>query len=72
MGRLRFFGQEQVDIRLCTDRGSSPRRLVLCWARALHRVSIRWGMRRQRRGSLLSRSWLPRLRVFIARRGGAW
>jgi hypothetical protein len=28
MGRLRFFGQEEVDIRLRTDRSRSPRRLV--------------------------------------------
>jgi hypothetical protein len=34
MGRLRFFGQEEVDIQLRTERGSSPRRLVPWWARA--------------------------------------
>jgi hypothetical protein len=28
MGRLRFFGQKEVDIQLRTERGSSPRRLV--------------------------------------------
>ena len=60
MGRLRFFGQEEVDIRLRTERGSSPRRLVPWWARALRRVSIRWGMRRQRRGSLSGRYSRPR------------
>src|SRR5215471_5805071 len=59
MGRLRFFGQEEVDIRLRRERGSSPRRLVPWWARALRRVS-RWGTRRQRRGSLSSRSLRPR------------
>jgi len=60
MGRHRFFGQEEVDIRLRIERGSSPRRLVPWWARALRRVSIRWGMRRQRRGSLSGRSSLRR------------
>jgi hypothetical protein len=35
MGRLRFFGQEEFDIRLRTDRGRSPRRLVPRSARAL-------------------------------------
>ena len=32
MGRLRFFGQEEVDIQLRTERGSSPPRLVPWWA----------------------------------------
>ena len=50
MERLRFFGQEEVNIRLRTGCSSSPRRLVP-W-RALRRVSNRWGMRRLRRGSL--------------------
>jgi hypothetical protein len=60
MRRLRFIDQEEVDIRLRTDRGSSPRRLVPWWARALREVSIRWEMRRRRRGSLSSRSSRPR------------
>lgn len=60
MGRPKFFGQEEVDIRLRRERGSSPRHLVPWWACALRRVSIRWGMRRQRRGSLSSRSLRPR------------
>ena len=55
MGRLRFFGQDEVDIRLRRERGSSPRLLVPWWAHALRRVSIRWGMRRQGRGSLSRR-----------------
>ena len=56
MRRLRFIDQEEVDIRLRTDRGSSPRRLVPWWARALREVSIRWEMCRLRRGSLSIRS----------------
>jgi len=32
IGRLSFFGQEEVDIQLRTKRGSSPRRLVPWWA----------------------------------------
>jgi hypothetical protein len=44
MGRLRFIGQEEVDIRLRTDRGRSPRRLGPCWARVLRRVGMRWEM----------------------------
>ena len=56
MGRLRFIGQEEVDIRLRTDRGRSPRRLVPWWARVLRRVGMRWEMCRLRRGSLSIRS----------------
>ena len=60
MGRLRFIGQEEVDIRLRTDRGRSPRRLGPCWARVLRRVGMRWEMCRLRRGSLSIRSSRPR------------
>lgn len=57
---LRFFGQEEVDIRLRTYRGRSPRRLVARWARALRQVGRRWGMRRLRRGGFSIRSTRPR------------
>ena len=60
MGRFRFFGHEEVDMRFRTDRGRSPRRLVPWWARVLHRVGMRWEMCRLRRGSLSIRSSRPR------------
>jgi hypothetical protein len=61
MGQLRFFGQEDVHIQLRRERGSSPRLLVPWWVRAVRRVSIRLGMRRQHHVSFSGRSSGPRL-----------
>src|SRR5215469_2327486 len=57
---LRFFGQEEVDIRLRTYRGRSRRRLVARWARTLRQVGRRWGIRQLRRGGFSIRSTRPR------------
>ena len=59
MGWLRFFGREEVDIPLRTDRGRSPRRLGTRSGRALRRVGMRWGMHRLHRGSLSIRPSRP-------------
>jgi len=58
MGRLRFFGQEEVDIKLRPQRAGSPRRLVPWWARALRRFRASGWLRRQEHGSLgRSQAW---------------
>jgi len=52
MGRLRFFGHEEVDIRLRNEPAGRPRRLVPWWMLASRRLQVRSGLRRQARGSL--------------------
>jgi hypothetical protein len=52
MGRLRFFGHDEVDIHLRNEPARRPRRLVPWWMLASRRLQIRSGLRRQARGSL--------------------
>ena len=72
MGRLRFFGQEEVDIRLRNDRGGPPRRLVP-WCGRVRCAGWVCGECADCAAAVSPSD--PRgqgLRVFIARRLGAW
>jgi len=54
MKRPRFLRQKEVDIKLRHEHAERPRKLVPWWARALRRVGMRQGLRRQQPSGSLS------------------
>jgi hypothetical protein len=54
MKRPRFLRQKEVDIKLRHEQAERPRKLVPWWARALRRIGMRQGLRRQQPSGSLS------------------
>jgi type IV secretory pathway VirD2 relaxase len=54
MKRPRFLRQKEVDIKLRHEHAERPRKLVPWWARALRRIGMRQGLRRQQPSGSLS------------------
>ena len=67
MKRPRFLRQKEVDIKLRHEHAERPRKLVPWWARALRRIGMRQGLRRQQPGGSLSGARAAR----VADRGAA-
>ncbi len=63
MKRPRFLRQKEVDIKLRHEHAERPRKLVPWWARALRRVGMRQGLRRQQPSGSLSGARAARVRV---------
>src|SRR5271170_582198 len=63
MKRPRFLRQKEVDIKLRHEHAERPRKLVPWWARALRRIGIRQGLRRQQPSGSLSGVRAARVRV---------
>jgi len=88
MKRPRFLRQKEVDIKLRHEHAERPRKLVPWWARALRRIGMRQGLRRQQPSGSLSGARAARVRIAEPpayarrsvvkasfsrnRRGGAW
>src|SRR5277367_4181757 len=68
MKRPRFLRQKEVDIKLRHERAERPRKLVPWWARALRRIGIRQGLRRQQPSGSLSGAWAVHAR-YLSRPG---
>jgi type IV secretory pathway VirD2 relaxase len=63
MKRPRFLRQKEVDIKLRHEHAERPRKLVPWWARALRRIGMRQGLRRQQPSGSLSGARAARVRV---------
>ncbi len=63
MKRPRFLRQKEVDIKLRHEHAERPRKLVPWWARALRRIGMRQGLRRQQPSGSLSGVRSARVRV---------
>src|SRR5208282_4058503 len=63
MKQPRFLRQKEVDIKLRHEHAEGPHKLVPWWARALRRIGIRQGLRRQQPSGSLSGSRGARVRV---------
>jgi hypothetical protein len=63
MKRPRFLRQKEVDITLRHEHAERPRKLVPWWARALRRIGIRQGLRRQQPSGSLSDARAARVRI---------
>jgi type IV secretory pathway VirD2 relaxase len=63
MKRPRFLRQKEVDIKLRHEHAERPRKLVPWWARALRRIGVRQGLRRQQPSGSLSGVRAARVRV---------
>src|SRR6266849_10141843 len=63
MKRPRFLCQKEVDIKLRHEHAERPRKLVPWWARALRRIDIRQGLRRQQPSGSLSGVRAARVRL---------
>jgi hypothetical protein len=63
MKRPRFLRQKEVDIKLRHEHAERPRKLVPWWARALRRVGMRKGLRRQQPSGSLSGARAARVRI---------
>ena len=63
MKRPSFLRQKEVDIKLRHEHAERPRKLVPWWARALRRIGMRQGLRRQQLSGSLSGMRAARVRV---------
>jgi type IV secretory pathway VirD2 relaxase len=63
MKRPRFLRQKEVDIKLRHEHAERPRKLVPWWARALRRIGMRQGLRRQQPSGSLSGARAARVRI---------
>jgi type IV secretory pathway VirD2 relaxase len=63
MKRPRFLRQKEVDIKLRHEHAERPRKLVPWWARALRRIGVSQGLRRQQPSGSLSGVRAARVRV---------
>jgi len=63
MKRPRFLRQKEVDIKLRHEHAERPRKLVPWWARALRRIRMRQGLRRQQPSGSLSGARAARVRI---------
>src|SRR5712671_3400167 len=63
MKRPRFLRQKEVDIKLRHEHAERPRKLVPWWARALRRIGMRQGLRRQQPSGSLSGARAVRVRI---------
>src|SRR5271156_208375 len=63
MKRPRFLRQKEVDIKLRHEHAERPRKLVPWWARALRRIGMRQGLRRQQPSGSLSGVRAARVRI---------
>lgn len=63
MKRPRFLRQKEVDIKLRNQHAERPRKLVPWWARALGRIGMRQGLRRQQPSGSLSGVRAARVRL---------
>ncbi|MGC2783649.1 MAG: hypothetical protein WA397_07400, partial [Roseiarcus sp.] len=63
MKRPRFLRQKEVDIKLRHEEAERPRKLVPWWARALRRIGMRQGLRRQQPSGSLSGARAARVRI---------
>jgi type IV secretory pathway VirD2 relaxase len=63
MKRPRFLRQKEVDIKLRHEHTERPRKLVPWWARALRRIGMRQGLRRQQPSGSLNSARAARVRI---------
>src|SRR5271163_3421181 len=63
MKRPRFLRQKEVDIKLRHEHAERPRKFIPWWARALRRIGMRQGLRRQQPSGSLSGARAARVRV---------